>query len=101
MTQKEFDEFLNNDIDSMLVESKHFAQIMNSGELGLEAMKYIGALVERNKNLTSTMRGDDRAEYVKISTQAIIFLTKASEYLKMGLIGLILTDVECTGGDKE
>jgi hypothetical protein len=101
MTQKEFDEFLNNDVESMKVESKHFAQIMNSGELGLEAMKYIGALVERNKNLMGAMRGDDREEYMKMSAQSIIFLTKAIEDLKMGLIGLILAEVECAGGDKE
>ena len=101
MTQKEFEEFLKSDIESMKAESKHFAQIMDSGELGLEAMKYIGALVERNHNLIEAAHGDNRTEFVKISTQAILFLTKAIEYLKMGLIGLILTDVECTGGDEE
>lgn len=101
MTQKEINEFLQSDVESMKAESKHFAQIMDSGELGLEAMKYIGALVERNHNLMASAPDDDRVEFMKISTPSIICLTKSLDYLKLGLIGLILADMKYTGGDKE
>lgn len=104
MTQKEFDEFkafMDEKTAETGAEIKHFSEIMNTGELGIEAMKYMGALVQRNKNHMDAMKksGEDDSELLEISTKSIRLMTEASQLLKFALIGLILVDAHFTGGD--
>ena len=106
MTQKEFDEFeafMNEKTAETGAEIKHFSEIMNTGELGIEAMKYMGALVQRNKNHIDAMKksGEDYSELVEISAKSVHLMTKASELLKFALIGLILVDAHFTGGEEK
>lgn len=106
MTQKEFDEF-KAFVDEITAETgaeiKHFSEIMNTGELGIEAMKYMGALVQRNKNHMDAMKksGEDDLELIEVSTKSIQLMIKASELLKFALVGLILVDAHFTGGDEK
>ena len=106
MTGKEFDEFkafMDEKTAETGAEIKHFSEIMNTGELGIEAMKYMGALVQRNKTHMDEMKkaGKEDLELVEVSTKAIHLMSQASQLLKFALIDLILVDAHFTGGDEE